>query len=143
MRWAIKKRKLNKSEAFSHNSSSNGFITLEALVAFVILTFALVAFYQTIGGNFKTAGRINIQEIALAEAKSHLQSIGVVTAVVEGHTNGVYPSGVEWEMQASNLPAPKRFDGKDAVARYWVQLSVTSRQGKYLTELETVIFAHQ
>ncbi len=127
----------------SNSSSNNGFITLEALVAFVILTFALVGFYQAIGGNFKTAGRINTQEIALAEAKSHLQTVGIVTPVLEGRTNGVYPSGAEWELNASNLPAPARLDEKEVIARYWVRLSVTNSKGKYLTKLETVIFARQ
>lgn len=126
-----------------NKSSNTGFITLEALVAFVILTFALVVFYQTIGGNFKTAGRINVQEIALAEAKSHLQAVGIVTPVLEGRTNGVFPSGAQWVMQSSKLPAPQRLDGKDAIARYWVRLEVTNHKGKYLTELETVIFAQQ
>lgn len=121
--------------------SDKGFITLEALVAFTMLSLALVAFYQTMAGNFRSASTIDNHEIALAEAKSLLQTIGIVNEIEQGQQSGVFPSGALWSYTATRLSAPNRIDGKEPVPRYWVDLNVRHKNGSHLIDLQTAVFA--
>ena len=118
----------------------DGFVVLEALVAFAVLVLVLVVFYESLAGNYRMAALLRERDLALAEGRSHLQGLGRAIPVREGVDSGEYPSGVRWRMVARPLPAPPRTDGMPVVKRYLVTLVVTGTGGRRLTRLQTIVF---
>ena len=118
----------------------DGFVLLEALVAFTVLVLVLVIFYDALAGNYQTAALVRERDVALAEGRSHLQGLGIAIPIRAGIDRGAYPSGARWEMVARALPAPTRVDGMPAVKRYLVTLTITGTGGRRLTRLQTIVF---
>ncbi len=117
----------------------DGFVMLEALVAFAVLSLVLVLFYEALAGNYRTAALTRERDLALAEARSHLQGLGLAMPIRAGGSSGVYHSGAFWKMEAAPLPPPERGDGMPPLPRYLVTLEVRNREGRQLTRLQTVV----
>ena len=72
-------------------NASPGFSLLEVLVAFVVLSIALVVLAQIFSGGLRRTGDMAEYAQALAIAESTLSSAGVEDAYKEGETRGESP----------------------------------------------------
>lgn len=119
-----------------HRPGQRGYISLEALAAFAILTLSLTAIYQVFTNTYSSIGRITHQEEVLAESQSLLSALGVAVPAGPGIRTGVFESGARWTLaieQIGNRGAENTID------RYWVRLSVVNSRDKTILDLETII----
>jgi general secretion pathway protein I len=72
-------------------SAARGFSLLEVLVAFVVLSLALVVLAQIFSGGLRRTGDMAEYAQALAVAESTLSSAGVEDAYKEGESRGETP----------------------------------------------------
>jgi general secretion pathway protein I len=115
------------------SQGEDGFTLIEVLVAFAILSLALVGLYDTLGGAYMVARSSRMQEEALAAGRSQLDRIGGDVPVRTGMLSGLLSDGSPWEVviipiraSASREPIYQRysvvFDARDVTGRSILQL---------------------
>jgi type II secretion system protein I len=120
-----------------NKTSEDGFTLIEVLVAFVIVSLGLVAFYQSVG-NYSTTGATEaLREESLAYAESHLAEIGVSRPLINAAETGTYPNGTTWTAVSTQSSVNAASDVLLAHA-HLVVLEVKDRRGRMVTRLETI-----
>ena len=75
-----------------------GFTLVEVIVAFAVVVLVLASIYQAVVGAYRGEARAQVRERALAQARAHLEVIGVEHPVEPGESTGSYATGVAWRL---------------------------------------------
>jgi general secretion pathway protein I len=92
------------AEATAERAES-GMTLLEVIVALAILSFGLAALFDTVGLGRATASVADQQRAATVSAQSLLAELGRTRPVVDGSTEGVFPTGQRWRLDIKPLDA--------------------------------------
>lgn len=112
----------------------SGFGVLEAIVALAIAALALGALYRSTGMALRATDRSKQHLQALAQAESHLGTLGITTPLLPGDTGGTYRDGTSWRLKITSL---SRAGTPDPAPPMWIVLETFDRSGARLTRLET------
>ena len=115
-----------------------GFISLEALVAFAILTMSVTAIYQVFGNAYFSIARLSEKDLVLAEAQSLVEATGITVPIRIGRQSGTFDSGITWTMDTRPIAGPTD-DTDGGFRRYWIQLSARTGSGREVLQLETIV----
>ena len=80
-----------------------GMTLLEVVVALVILSFGLAALFDMVGLGTRTASIADQQRAATAAAQSLLAELGRSRPVVDGTSEGAFPTGQGWRLEIAPL----------------------------------------
>lgn len=114
-----------------------GFSLIETLVALVIMSIAMSAFYTTMSTSYRAAAQVKAHQVALQLARSHLDSLGRDAPIEPGESSGTYESGLQWRLTIEAL-LPDASRSASAAQPFWVSLETFDRHGAYLLKLETI-----
>ena len=120
-----------------------GFGLLEAIIALAIAGLALGALTRVQAAALRAAGRVELYQAALREARTHLDSLAVDGTLRTGITGGAYAGGLAWRLDVSPLTksAPAGQPGESFP--YWIVLNVADRLNRPLLHLETAKLARE
>ncbi|MEQ1694529.1 MAG: prepilin-type N-terminal cleavage/methylation domain-containing protein [Hyphomicrobiaceae bacterium] len=113
-----------------------GFTVIEVLVAFAILSLALVGLYDTLAVAYRSANATRLVEEALAVGQSQIERIGNDVPLANGSLKGALSDGSPWEITVRETPG-EAATGR-AYARYAVVYEATNRDGARLLQLRTM-----
>lgn len=120
--------------------SEAGFALIEVIVAFAILSLALMALYGTMGASYRAANASRIQEEARDVGLSQLDRIGADLPVVEGRLTGELSDGSPWQIVL--VPNVRQPEGAASrFVRYDVIYEAKDLQGRSLLRLQTMRLA--
>jgi type II secretory pathway pseudopilin PulG len=114
-----------------------GFALFEALIALVIVSVGMTAFYLAIGGSYRGQARVKGFAATVEQARSQLDRMGTDAPLEEGTASGTYPGGAQWRATVTALDKPGTVDPLLRPAAYWVRLEVFDRRGVAVLQLET------
>lgn len=111
----------------------DGFTLIEVLVAFAILSLALVGLYDTLGVAYRSANAARMQEEALAVGRSQLARIGADIPAKAGKLSGALSDGSLWQVVITEIAVNRSitplyhrlavtYEARDAKHRPIVQL---------------------
>ena len=127
--------------AVSGDSRRNeaGFTVIEALVAFAILSLALVGLYDALAVAYHSANASRMQEEALAVGRSQLERIGSDIPAKPGKLSGSLSDSSPWQVViteiASNGSTPSLYQ------RYAVAYEARDAQNRPILQLKTIRIA--
>jgi general secretion pathway protein I len=117
---------------------ARGFTLLETIVAFTILSFALVAAMQAFSSGLRSVAAAEGAGAAVLHARSKLDEVGITIPLVPGQIEGVFADGSRW--QATIAPY-QNFDvgesGYLPLVPYQVNVTVSWGPSRAIT-IETV-----
>ncbi len=82
---------------------ARGFTLLEVIVAFTILSVALIGLLQAFATGMRGLGAAQASATAVMHARSKLDEIGEVIALEDGELSGEYDDGYRWEVRISGI----------------------------------------
>ena len=103
-----------------------GFILVEMIVAVTILALGLGLLVSTIRSSIFFTEQAVAQQLATAEAQSMLEQLGHAQPVLDGASDGTFPSGQHWHMVIApfgDQAQTQRLNG------HTVSLEITWREG--------------
>ena len=109
-----------------------GFTLVEVLVAFVIVALVLASTYHAIAEAYRGQARAQVREQALAQARAHLEAIGVEQRLAPGETTGSYVTGLAWRLAIAPVETPA-YKGH----AFRIQLEPLDQNGQPILRLET------
>lgn len=118
--------------------SEAGFMLIEALVAFAIVALVLASIYHAIAEAYRGEARAQVREQALAQARAHLETIGVEQQLAPGETSGTYASGVAWRLAVAPVNT-LAYKGR----AFRIVLEPLDENGQPMLRLETFKLAPQ
>ena len=83
---------------------AGGFTLLEVIVAFTILSVALVAILQAMATGMQGLGAAQTSAAAVMHARSKLDEVGQAILLEEGETSGEFDDGYTWRVRIAELP---------------------------------------
>ena len=122
-------------------SREAGFVLLEVIVAMVIVSIALATLYQTVGGAFRAAGRVEALQATVVFARSQLDAVGSGGVLTPGTATGAYSNGIRWRLSIADLST--KLAEANALHPYWITLVATDKSGSPLLKLETAKIARE
>jgi len=117
-----------------------GFTLIETLVALAIMAIAMGAFYSSMTLSYRAANQVKLHQVALAMARSHLDSIKRESSIEPGSSSGTYVNGLQWRLKIEAL-APDSSRPSTSAQPYRVFLEAFDPHGGSLVRLETVKLA--
>jgi prepilin-type N-terminal cleavage/methylation domain-containing protein len=116
-----------------------GFTLVEVLVAFAVLSIALLALLSGLSTALFDDHRAEFARSALRLAKAELEITGVGTPLTPGVTTGRFDNGMEWRLtvQPYALVSPN-----DAAPAYWVEITVRPPSGSSRPSLMSTLAEH-
>ncbi|UEM07191.1 prepilin-type N-terminal cleavage/methylation domain-containing protein (plasmid) [Skermanella rosea] len=115
-----------------------GFTLIETLVAFIILSMALLAALQAFSTSLRGISAAEGTGAAVLHARSKMDEVGITIPLVPGETGGAFADGFRWK--AGIEPYPDAYPGEAgtlAVEPYQVSVTVTWGRAQAIT-LQTV-----
>ena len=97
-----------------------GFTLVEVLVAFAILSIALLALFSGLSTALFGDRRAEFTRIALRLARAELETAGVSSPLAPGGTTGRFENGMEWKLSVQPYPLAS----PNAIPGYWVKIIV-------------------
>jgi prepilin-type N-terminal cleavage/methylation domain-containing protein len=82
-----------------------GFTLVEVIVAFAVVVLVLASIYQAVAGAYRGEARAQVRDRALAQARTHLEVIGIEQPFELGETTGTYVTGVAWRLTITPVEA--------------------------------------
>lgn len=119
--------------------SEAGFGLMEVIVALAIAAIAMGALLRAEGGALGAAGRVQTYDLALRQARAHLDALGSEGRLASGQTRGSYGNGIGWHLSISPLTA----DPPPGERAYWVVLTALDRTDRVVVKLETAKLARE
>lgn len=122
----------------------SGFGLLEAIIALAIVSLALGALTRAQGTALRAAGRVELHQAALRDARAHVDSLAAGGSLRSGTTAGTYADGLGWRLNVAALgkaAAPTGDTGE--ILPYWIVLQVADRLNRPLVQLETAKLARE
>ncbi len=117
-----------------------GFVLIEVLAAFVILTIALTALMSGVSGAIRNDDRANFLLRATRAARSQLDALGVETPPPSGVTTGQTDDGLAFAMTVSVIDSPQIANPfAPKIMAYWAHIDVT-RSGEVTGKTLTIGF---
>lgn len=113
---------------------ADGFTLLETLIAFTILTVALVVLLRAFGSGLTSVDSSEAHMVAALHAASKLDEVGPLIALQEGRHVGAFDDGMVWIVEIAPAP-PELTIGEDLpVVPFEVVVTITwdSRQSYVL-----------
>ena len=118
-------------------NSDGGFALFETLVALVIVSVGMAAFYFAIGGSYRGQARVRGYAATVEQARSQLDQMGTDTPLEAGTFSGTYPGGAQWRATVTALDKPGTTDPVLKPPAFWVILEVFDRRGVPVMQLQT------
>ncbi len=118
-------------------NSDGGFTLFETLVALVIVSVGMAAFYFAIGGSYRGQARVRGYAATVEQARSQLDQMGAVTPLEAGTFSGTYPGGAYWRATVTALDKPGTTDPLLKPPAFWVSLEVFDGRGVSVLQLQT------
>ena len=109
-----------------------GFTLIEVLVAFAIVALVLASVYHAITEAYRGEARAQVREQALAQARAHLETIGVEQQLAPGETTGSYSTGMAWRLAVAPV-ATLAYKGQ----AFRIVLEPLNENGQPILRLET------
>jgi general secretion pathway protein I len=81
----------------------SGMTLLEVIVALVILSFGLAALFNTVSLGTSTASIADQHRAATAAAQSLLAELGKSRPIIDGSSEGAFPTGQSWQLDIAPL----------------------------------------
>ena len=97
-----------------------GFTLVEVLVAFAILSIALLALFSGLSTALFGDRRAEFTRIALRLARAELETAGVSSPLTPGETTGRFENGMEWKLSVQRYPLAS----PNSTAGFWVKIIV-------------------
>lgn len=117
-----------------------GFTVIEVLVAFAILSLALVGLYDALAATYRGASATRLEEEALAVGRSQIERLGYDMPLASGTLEGALSDGSTWKITIREVAIdPAASSGH---ARYFITFSAVNRDGTRLIQLRTVSISH-
>lgn len=114
-----------------------GFSLIETLVAFIVLSMALTAFFQSWSIGLNGLSRLEKRERAMMLAASVLEQVGTTEPARPGSYGGEDDDGVlSWDVTITPIDAVR--DGRSAALPLRIDVRVTDGSGAELTRLATL-----
>jgi general secretion pathway protein I len=111
-----------------------GFTLLEVIVAFTILSVAMVALLQAFATGMQGLSAAKASATALMHARSKLDEIGQTIFLESGETTGEFDDGFAWAVRIAHIPIELEGDaGGLIVAPFEVEVRVTGPSGGNVT----------
>ena len=108
-----------------------GFTLIEILIAFAILTIALVTLFRAFSDGLAATGRAESVSAAVLLARSTLERVGTEIPLQEGRQAGVAGGGAEWMVEVGRSSIIDQTAlGDVPVAPYEVRITVTVRDAR-------------
>ncbi len=82
-----------------------GFTLVEVVVAFAVVVLVLASIYHAVAGAYRGEARAQVRDQALAQARAHLEVIGIEQPFELGETTGTYVTGVAWRLTIAPVEA--------------------------------------
>jgi type II secretory pathway pseudopilin PulG len=120
-----------------NQSSEAGFGLIEAIVALVIISVALPAFYKAMSGAYRASVKVRLNGAALMLSRSKLDAIVVDPSLQPGTSDGSYANGLLWRLTVSALSTDQGTAPK-GTHPYWLVLETLDARGRPLVKLETI-----
>ncbi|MBY6242698.1 prepilin-type N-terminal cleavage/methylation domain-containing protein [Methylosinus sp. Sm6] len=105
-------------------AARGGFTLIESLVAFVILTLAMGALMQGLGGGARNEARGDFLLRAARQGRSQIEALGVATPLAAGESSGRYADGLVWRLIVSPYRSVAATDGNGRTTAYFARLTV-------------------
>ena len=107
-------------------AGESGFTLLEVIVAFTILTLSLGVLLPVFSGSLGRGEQSKHEALALAAGQSKLAGLGIEEPLAVGLSDGEFPDGIHWQLQA--LPFADATDQKASPLRaYQTTLTMSWR----------------
>jgi prepilin-type N-terminal cleavage/methylation domain-containing protein len=110
-----------------------GFTLIEVLVAFVILSVALMGLYDTLGVSYRSANATRVQEEAVAVGRSQLDRIGRDIPITVGALTGQLSDGSTWRIEIA--PRDAASSQLRLYQRFLVTYEAHTTDGRRLVQL--------
>ena len=114
-------------QGLTPSSPEDGFVLIEVLASFAILSLTLIVLLQTVSRGATNARYVSAKTEALNIAQSKLASVGHDIPLRNGTAKGTTPRGLRWVMEISpyveNEPAPRAI-----MQGYWLSVTVFKEQ---------------
>mgnify|MGYP002623655090 FL=1 len=126
----------NKTPWLAHwrRKTAAGFTLLEVVVAFTILSVAMVALLQAFATGMQGLSAAKDSATALMHARSKLDEIGQTIFLESGETTGEFDDGFAWAVRIAHIPIQNEGDaGGLIVAPFEVEVRVTGPNGGNVT----------
>lgn len=101
-----------------------GFALIESLVAFVILTTAVAALLQGLGGGARNEARGDFLLRASRQGRSQLEALGLSTPITPGESGGRYPDGLIWRLFVRPIRDIATTDGMGRTTAFLARVTV-------------------
>lgn len=119
-RWRSKRARIRGRQR------PRGFTLLEIIVAFTILSVALVGLIQAFGAGLRGLGAAQASAAAVMLARSKLDEVGLTIPLEDGESNGETEDGYRWRVSIAPVEDPDLGDALAAIAfPYRVEVAVT------------------
>lgn len=118
-------------------AGDGGFALFEALIALVIVSVGMAAFYFAIGGSYRGQARVKGYAATVEQARSQLDAMGIDAPLEAGTFSGTYPGGARWRATVTALDKPGTTYAALRPAAFWVVLEVFDRRGVAVLQLQT------
>ena len=119
------------------HSRDTGFSLMEVIVALVIASGCMSAFYLAMGGAYRAESKVRLYASAIGQARSQIDGAGALTPLEPGTTAGRYPNGANWRMTVTALDNGPAADTPQRAPAYWISLDVFDPRGRPLFGLQT------
>src|SRR6185295_16840820 len=108
------------------------FTLVEVVVAFAVVVLVLGSVYHAVAEAYRGEARAQVRDRALAQARAHLEVIGVEHPFELGESTGTYASGVAWRLSITRVEA-LAYKGQ----AFRIVLEPLDQSGNPLLRLET------
>ena len=88
---------------YRNNRRARGFTLLEVIVAFTILSVALIGLLQAFATGMRGLGAAQASATAVMHARSKLDEIGEVIPLEDSEVSGEYDDGYRWEVRITRI----------------------------------------
>lgn len=103
--------------------TEGGFTLIETLIAFVVLSLAMVALFRAVTDGYGAVRRAEQQALAVELARSLLDSAGRELPLDPGTTSGASTAGYRWEVTVAPF-AGRSGVQQSPLAAHWVTVTV-------------------
>ena len=115
---------LSSHQAFQLPNKQQGFTLIETLVAFMILSIALVIVLQLFSGSMKSLKISNDYERGVFHAKEKMESVLMGKDLSPGEFNGDFGDGYQWQIDIATAKKVKDLDTATPLTLFNVRVKV-------------------
>ncbi len=118
--------------SLKNRGRARGFTLLEVIVAFTILSVALIGLLQAFTTGMRGLSAAQASAAAVMHARSKMDEIGQVIALEESELSGEFGDGYRWEVRITRIESED--DEAEAMAvPFDVEVTVTGDRGNAFT----------